>query len=106
MTEPSSAQFRPDQLEFLTVLGLAPPVTEEDVKQAYLDKAKSAHPDRGGDVENFKRLQDAFEQATEYARFKAGRMQWLSSTSNRPTRSPARSAWTSPWCSTRSRASG
>jgi peptidyl-tRNA hydrolase len=53
-------------------------VSEEDVKQAYLDKAKTAHPDHGGDVEAFKRLQEAFEQATEYARFKAGRMQWLS----------------------------
>jgi hypothetical protein len=78
MSEPSSTEFRPERLEFLTVLGLAPPVTEEDVKQAYLDKAKTAHPDRGGDVEDFKRLQEAFEQATEYARFKAGRMQWLS----------------------------
>lgn len=78
MSEPSSTQFRPESLEFLTILGLAPPVTEEDVKQAYLDKAKTAHPDHGGDVEEFKRLQEAFEQATEYARFKAGRMQWLS----------------------------
>jgi hypothetical protein len=78
MSEPSASEFRPERLEFLTVLGLAPPVTEEDVKQAYLDKAKTAHPDHGGDVEHFKRLQEAFEQATEYARFKAGRMQWLS----------------------------
>lgn len=78
MSEPSSTEFRPERLEFLAVLGLAPPVTEEDVKQAYLDKAKTAHPDHGGDVENFKRLQEAFEQATEYARFKASRMQWLS----------------------------
>jgi hypothetical protein len=78
MSEPSASEFRPERLEFLTVLGLAPPVTEEDVKQAYLDKAKAAHPDHGGDVEHFKRLQEAFEQATEYARFKAGRMQWLS----------------------------
>lgn len=78
MSEPTSTEFRPERLEFLTLLGLAPPVTEEDVKQAYLDKAKTAHPDHGGDVETFKRLQEAFEQATEYARFKAGRMQWLS----------------------------
>src|SRR3990172_9069662 len=78
MTEPVSTEFHAERLEFLTLLGLAPPVTEEDVKQAYLDKAKAAHPDRGGDVESFKRLQEAFEQATEYARFKAGRMQWLS----------------------------
>jgi hypothetical protein len=64
-------------LEFLTVLGLTQPVTVDDVKQAYLEKAKSAHPDRGGDVKQFVRLQKAFEQATEYAQFKAGRMQWL-----------------------------
>jgi hypothetical protein len=78
MSEPSSTEFRPDRLEFLTVLGLAPPVTEEDVKQAYLDKCKTAHPDHGGDAGAFKRLQEAFEQATEYARFKASRMKWLS----------------------------
>ncbi len=64
-------------LEFLAILGLTQPVTVEDVKQAYLEKAKSAHPDRGGDAAQFVRLQKAFEQATEYAQFKAGRMQWL-----------------------------
>ncbi len=76
--EPSSTAFQGERLDFLTLLGLAPPVTEEDVKQAYLIKARTAHPDHGGDIEDFKRLQEAFEQATEYARFKAGRMQWLS----------------------------
>jgi hypothetical protein len=60
------------------VLGLRLPVTVEDVKQAYLDKAKTAHPDRGGDPKEFIRLQEAFERATEYARFKQGRMKWLS----------------------------
>ena len=64
-------------LEFLSVLGLTQPVTVEDVKQAYLEKAKIAHPDRGGDKQEFVRLQQAYEQATEYAQFKAGRMQWL-----------------------------
>lgn len=64
-------------LEFLSVLGLTQPVTVEDVKQAYLEKAKTAHPDRGGDKQEFVRLQQAFERATEYAQFKAGRMQWL-----------------------------
>ncbi|MGD9724625.1 MAG: hypothetical protein AB7E98_24890 [Pirellulales bacterium] len=62
----------------LAVLGLKPPVSVADVKQAYLDKAKTAHPDHGGDPQDFIRLQQAFEQATEYAKFKAGRMQWLS----------------------------
>lgn len=78
MTEPSSTEFRPERLEFLSILGLAPPVSEEDVKQAYLEKCKTAHPDHGGDIEQFKRLQEAFEEASEYARFKASRMQWLS----------------------------
>jgi hypothetical protein len=78
MPEPSSTEFRGERLEFLTVLGLAPPVTEADVMQAYLIKARTAHPDQGGSVEEFKRLQEAFEAATEYARFKSGRMQWLS----------------------------
>ncbi len=64
--------------ECLGLLGLKPPVSENDVKEAFLDKVKTAHPDHGGDPEEFKRLQEAFEQATEYARFKAGRMQWLS----------------------------
>ncbi|HEX3725907.1 MAG TPA: DnaJ domain-containing protein [Pirellulales bacterium] len=64
--------------EFLAVLGLQQPVTVDDVKQAYLEKAKTTHPDHGGDPQQFKRLQRAFEQATEYARFKSGRMKWLS----------------------------
>jgi hypothetical protein len=64
--------------EFLVLLGLVPPLTVEDVKQAYLEKAKTAHPDHGGSAEQFVQLHKAFEQATEYARFKAGRMQWLS----------------------------
>lgn len=76
--EPASTEFHGERHEFLAILGLAPPVTEEDVKQAYLVKARTAHPDQGGSVEEFKRLQEAFEQATEYARFKSGRMQWLS----------------------------
>jgi hypothetical protein len=78
MSQDPSAERRDETLEFLAVLGLSPPVTVEDVKQAYLDKAKSAHPDRGGDAAAFVRLHEAFEQATEYARFKASRMQWLS----------------------------
>lgn len=76
-TEQPFARDEPT-LEFLVILGLKPPVSVEDVKQAYLDKAKTAHPDRGGDAQAFIRLHEAFEQATEYARFKAGRMQWLS----------------------------
>ena len=78
MTEPSSSQFSPERLDFLAVLSLVPPVSVEDVKQAYLEKAKTAHPDRGGNMQQFVKLQEPFELATEYAKFKAGRMEWLS----------------------------
>ena len=63
----------------LTVLGLLPPVTAEDVKQAYLAKAKSMHPDRGGDPAEFVLLQKAFDEANEFVQFKAGKLEWLAS---------------------------
>lgn len=75
MSESSSnAVKRP---EFLTTLGLIPPCTVEDVKQAYLERAKFAHPDRGGDAEQFVQLHQAYEQALQYAEFRASRMGWL-----------------------------
>jgi hypothetical protein len=66
---------RPD---FLTTLGLIPPCTVEDVKQAYLSKVKTAHPDVGGDAAEFRKIQEAFERATEWAKFRASRIAWLS----------------------------
>ncbi|MFM1904718.1 MAG: hypothetical protein RLZZ440_2618 [Planctomycetota bacterium] len=72
---PSSAQ-RP---QCLVILGLMPPVTLEDVKQAYLVKAREAHPDRGGSPEGFVRVQQAFEEATEFVKFKANKLEWLAS---------------------------
>ena len=66
-----------DRPEFLMRLGLVPPCTVEDVKQAYLERAKSAHPDAGGDVSQFVALQNAYEQAIEYAEFRKSRMGWL-----------------------------
>ena len=65
--------------ECLSILGLLPPVTLEDVKQAYLAKARTAHPDRGGDPAAFMRLQKAFEDANDYVKFKAGKLEWLAS---------------------------
>jgi len=63
----------------LTVLGLLPPVTAEDVKQAYLVKARTMHPDRGGDPAEFVKLQKAFEDANEFVKFKASKIEWLAS---------------------------
>src|SRR3990172_756548 len=69
-----SQETRPD---FMVALGLLPPYSAEDVKQAYLVKVKTAHPDHGGAAADFLRLQEAFEQATEYVQFRASRMDWL-----------------------------
>jgi hypothetical protein len=69
--------------EFLTRLGVAPPVTTEDVKQAYLARVKTAHPDVGGNPAEFMALQEAFEQATEYAGFFESRRRWLSNSVER-----------------------
>jgi hypothetical protein len=51
----------------LGALGLAPTATLEDVEQAYRELAKQTHPDRGGNVEQFKRLQVIYEQAKRQA---------------------------------------
>ncbi len=65
---------RPD---FMIALGLAPPYAAEDVKAAYLLKAKQAHPDHGGSVKEFNALQSAFDQANKYLEFRSDRRQWI-----------------------------
>ncbi|MDH4120470.1 MAG: J domain-containing protein [Deltaproteobacteria bacterium] len=45
----------------LAVLGLGPGVTLAGLKAAYRDKAKSCHPDQGGTVQDFLRVQEAYE---------------------------------------------
>jgi hypothetical protein len=51
----------------LRALGLELPITEEDVLAAYREQAKTMHPDRGGDLQEFLRLQKHFEQAMHIA---------------------------------------
>ena len=74
-TQPSAA----DLPACLAVLGLLPPVTTEDVKQAYMARARVLHPDRGGDPQEFILLQKAFDEANDYVKFKAGKLEWLAS---------------------------
>lgn len=76
----SAASARPD---FLVKLGLTFPCSPEDVKQAYLAKAKRAHPDAGGSPEAFVSLQDAYEKAVEYSKFFASRSKWLAASVDR-----------------------
>ena len=41
-------------------LGLTPPVSREEIKAAYRDKAKAMHPDHGGSDEQFCKLTEAY----------------------------------------------
>jgi hypothetical protein len=61
----------------MVTLGLLPPYTPEDVQAAYREKAKTAHPDRGGLATDFEKLHQAYEQAQEYLHFSLNRRQWL-----------------------------
>jgi hypothetical protein len=80
MPPPAPSHFgEPEVPSCLAVLGLRPPLTLEDVKQSYLAKAMAAHPDRGGDPAEFIRLQKAFEEANDYVKFKASKLEWLAS---------------------------
>jgi len=52
-----------DRPPCLVALDLRPPCTKEEVLAAYRQRVKSLHPDRGGDLNKFLRLQQHFEQA-------------------------------------------
>jgi hypothetical protein len=52
----------------LQTFGLTLPCTEQEVLAAYRQRVKEMHPDRGGDMRQFLRLQQHFEQAMHLAR--------------------------------------
>src|SRR5262245_9139890 len=54
---------RRDSPRCLQALGLRFPCTADDVLAAYRQKVKLLHPDRGGDQQDFLKLQQHFEQA-------------------------------------------
>jgi hypothetical protein len=72
-------ETRPD---FMVVLDLLPPYTQEDVKRAYLAKAKQVHPDHGGTVERFRQLQEAFDKGRQYTEFRSDRRNWIAARMN------------------------
>src|SRR5690606_11824294 len=70
----NSHDHRPD---FMVPLGLAPPYAIEDVKQAYREKARATHPDRGGSAAAFAAVHEAFERAQAYLEFRQDRRGWI-----------------------------
>lgn len=65
------------QREAVDKLGLSLPVTEKDVKQAYFQRAREAHPDHGGAASEFLEVQRAFEEALEFAKRNGKRLPWI-----------------------------
>jgi hypothetical protein len=62
---------------FLKQLGLSLPVTVADVKQAFFVKARQTHPDHHGDAAEFRKVQEAFDEALDYAQKNGKRLPWL-----------------------------
>jgi len=46
-------------------LGLAKDATPEEIKKAYRSLARTHHPDKGGDAEKFKKVQEAYETLSD-----------------------------------------
>ncbi len=64
-------------LEFMTTLGLLPPYALDDVKSAYRVKVLHAHPDRGGSVSEFVKIQEAYERAVDYVGYCGDHRKWI-----------------------------
>jgi DnaJ domain len=58
-------------LTAFTTLGLSSNATIDEIKTAYRRRATQLHPDRGGDHSAMVRLNAAYEEATEYAAWRA-----------------------------------
>jgi len=50
-----------DNKEFYDILGVEQTASADEIRKAYRKKVVKAHPDKGGDVEEFKKLQAAYE---------------------------------------------
>lgn len=55
----------PENRQAFALLGLEPPSTPDQIRQAYRQKARSLHPDLGGAAEAFIHLQRAYRTALD-----------------------------------------
>lgn len=58
--------MKPDVRKSFQLLGLSEDTTLDEVKKAYRKLAKSQHPDKGGDEEEFKKTNAAYECLSEF----------------------------------------
>jgi len=60
-SEPEDSPGDVDNKEFYEILEVTQDANQEDIKKAYRKKVIRLHPDKGGDPEEFKKLQAAYE---------------------------------------------
>jgi hypothetical protein len=61
----------------MKTLGLLPPYSLDDVKSAYRIKALETHPDRGGSVGDFLKVQEAYERAVDFVNYCGDHRKWI-----------------------------
>jgi molecular chaperone DnaJ len=52
-------------MDFYAALGVPKKATAADIRKAYMVLCKTKHPDKGGDVEEFKKIQKAYETLSD-----------------------------------------
>jgi len=57
----SKREYREEENENYSVLGLKRSASDEDIKQAFRTKALETHPDKGGDPNEFRKVREAYE---------------------------------------------
>ena len=48
-------------MDYYSVLGVSKSSSRDEIKRAYREKVKQYHPDKGGDVEYFKKINEAYD---------------------------------------------
>ena len=80
----TDSQNKPaDRPEFMAILGLLPPYTLEEVKGAYHPKLQAAHPDHGGNIDEFRQIHAAYEEAQRYLAFRNDKRAWIAAQMDR-----------------------
>lgn len=67
----AGASDRSEKASMWTVLGLEPGASEDAIRRAHRRRVLETHPDRGGDADVFRAVQQAYERALKKARGEA-----------------------------------